>query len=33
MFLFIPRGTRHALSRSGKNPLILLSSRPGESCK
>ena len=33
VFLFVPRGTRHALSPSGKNPLIVLASRPGERCK
>ena len=33
VFLFVPRGTRHGLSPSGKNPLIVLSTRPGERCK
>ena len=33
VFLFVPRGTRHGFAPSGKNPLIVLSSRPGERCK
>jgi mannose-6-phosphate isomerase-like protein (cupin superfamily) len=33
VFVFVPRGTRHGLGPTGKNPLIVLSSRPGESCK
>lgn len=33
MFMFVPRGTRHALAPHGKNPLIVLASRPGEACK
>lgn len=33
VFLFVPRGARHGLAPTGKNPLIVLSSRPGERCK
>lgn len=33
VFIFVPRGARHGLAPTGKNPLIVLSSRPGERCK
>jgi mannose-6-phosphate isomerase-like protein (cupin superfamily) len=33
VFIFVPRGTRHGIGPSGKNPLIVLSARPGELCK
>lgn len=33
LFVFVPRGTRHGLAPTGRNPLIVLSSRPGEPCK
>lgn len=33
MFLFVPRGLSHELTPSGRNPLILLSVRAGESCQ
>jgi mannose-6-phosphate isomerase-like protein (cupin superfamily) len=33
MYVFVPRGTRHGLGPAGKNPLIVLSSRPGERCQ
>ena len=33
VFVFIPRGIRHGIGPTGKNPLIVLSSRPGERCK
>ena len=33
VFVFVPRGTRHGLGPTGKNPLIVLSARPGERCK
>ena len=33
MYLFIPRGLSHELTPSGRNPLIVLSVRAGESCQ
>ena len=33
VLVFVPRGTRHGLAPTGKNPLIVLSARPGEPCK
>ena len=33
VFLFIPRGLSHELTPSGRNPLILMSVRAGESCQ
>jgi mannose-6-phosphate isomerase-like protein (cupin superfamily) len=33
VYLFIPRGTMHTLMQSGRNPLIVLSTRTGEPCK
>ena len=33
VYLFIPRGTPHTLTQSGRNPLIVLSTRTGEPCK
>ena len=32
MFLFVPRGMSHALTPTGRNPLIVLSTRAGEPC-
>jgi len=31
-FLFIPRGLPHTIKQSGRNPLILISTRAGEPC-
>lgn len=31
-FLFIPRGMPHTIKQSGRNPLILISTRAGEPC-
>lgn len=33
IYLFVPRGTPHTLTQSGRNPLIVLSTRTGEPCK
>ncbi len=33
VLVYVPRGTRHGLAPTGKNPLIVLSARPGERCK
>jgi mannose-6-phosphate isomerase-like protein (cupin superfamily) len=33
MFLFVPRGLSHELTPSGRNPLIVMSVRSGESCQ
>lgn len=33
VFVFVPRGVRHGIGPTGKNPLIVLSTRPGERCK
>jgi mannose-6-phosphate isomerase-like protein (cupin superfamily) len=33
VFVFVPRATRHGLAPTGKNPLIVLSTRPGERCQ
>jgi len=33
MFVFVPRATRHGLAPTGKNPLIVVSSKPGERCQ
>ena len=33
VLVFVPRGNRHGLAPTGKNPLIVLSARPGEPCK
>lgn len=33
VLLFIPRGTPHGVTRSGRNPLIVLATRAGEGCK
>ncbi len=32
VFVMVPRGTPHALAASGRNPLVLLSIRPGDRC-
>jgi mannose-6-phosphate isomerase-like protein (cupin superfamily) len=32
VFVMVPRGTPHALTASGRNPLVLLSIRPGDRC-
>jgi mannose-6-phosphate isomerase-like protein (cupin superfamily) len=32
MLLFVPRGVTHRFSQSGRNPLIILSTRAGEGC-
>ncbi len=32
VFALVPRGVPHALAASGKNPLVILSIRPGEGC-
>ena len=32
MFLFVPRGMSHALTVTGRRPLIVLSTRAGETC-
>jgi mannose-6-phosphate isomerase-like protein (cupin superfamily) len=32
VFLFIPKGMPHGFKQSGRNPLIVLSTRAGESC-
>jgi uncharacterized RmlC-like cupin family protein len=32
VFVMVPRGVPHALSASGRNPLVLLSIRPGDRC-
>lgn len=32
IFLFVPRGMAHALTPSGRNPLIVMSTRAGEPC-
>jgi mannose-6-phosphate isomerase-like protein (cupin superfamily) len=32
VFLFIPRGMPHGLKQSGRNPLIVVSTRSGEAC-
>jgi mannose-6-phosphate isomerase-like protein (cupin superfamily) len=32
VFLMVPRGTPHALEASGRNPLVLVSIRPGDRC-
>jgi mannose-6-phosphate isomerase-like protein (cupin superfamily) len=31
-YLFVPRGTPHTIGVSGRNPLVLLSTRTGEAC-
>lgn len=31
-YVFVPRGTRHAVAVTGRTPLVLLSSRTGEPC-
>jgi mannose-6-phosphate isomerase-like protein (cupin superfamily) len=33
IYLFVPRGTPHALTQSGRNPLIVLSTRSGAPCQ
>lgn len=33
VYLFVPRGTPHALTQSGRNPLIVLSTRSGAPCQ
>lgn len=33
LLLFVPRGAPHALTASGRNPLVLLSTMAGEGCK
>jgi mannose-6-phosphate isomerase-like protein (cupin superfamily) len=33
VFVMVPRGVSHALAASGKNPLVLLSVRPGDRCQ
>ena len=33
MLLFVPRGTTHRFSQSGRNPLVILSTRAGEGCE
>jgi mannose-6-phosphate isomerase-like protein (cupin superfamily) len=33
IYVFVPRGTPHTLTQSGRNPLIVLSTRSGEPCK
>ena len=33
VFVFVPRGTRHGVGPSGRNPIILLAVRPGDRCK
>lgn len=33
MFLMIPRGVRHTLTRSGRSPLVMLTVRAGEQCQ
>lgn len=33
VYLFVPRGTPHTLTQSGRNPLIVLSTRTGAPCK
>lgn len=33
VLLFIPRGTPHGLTRSGRNPLIVLATRAGDGCR
>ena len=33
VLLFVPRGTPHGVTRSGRNPLIVLATRAGEGCK
>ena len=32
VLLFVPRGAPHAITASGRNPLVLLSTRAGEGC-
>ena len=32
MLLFVPRGVTHRFSQSGRNPLVILSTRAGEGC-
>jgi hypothetical protein len=32
VFVLVPRGSPHALAASGRNPLVLLSIRPGDQC-
>lgn len=31
-FVMIPRGTAHALAATGRNPIVMLSIRPGDRC-
>ena len=33
IYLFVPRGTPHTLTQSGRNPLIVLSTRSGAPCQ
>lgn len=33
VLLFVPRGIPHGVTRSGRNPLIVLATRAGEGCK
>jgi mannose-6-phosphate isomerase-like protein (cupin superfamily) len=32
MFVMIPRGVSHTLTRSGRNPLVMLAVRAGDKC-